>query len=316
MSSFGDWISKKKSQLFLNGDWLFVTETPTTSDEPQSNDLALKFDTPEKVLAHITANDLESIKLIYERTKKSEASVDSIENLTRDKAKTLLGTASFASAIFFGVTSFFSSSSANLPWWIVAVELILFILLACHLIHSLVIGMEVMTREQSINASPDEFLNSYGSSVEAYKNAIAQTLAYANKSHEFIRKRSNKLILGQRAFQYGLMYFALLVVLHIFSTSYLRMPTAGEQQTKRMESLFSVQDQSLRAIAGNIKDVALLHQTNSEVIGKQRELEIRITDLSKAIAALRRDVASLTPKSGRGIKKSATIPKDGSVKEK
>ena len=306
MSSFGNWLLKVKSKLPLNGDWLYVTAT-TTSGQPQQVDLAAKYDKPEKVLMSLKSKDIESTKLIYERSKAYESRIENIANLTRDKAKTLFGTTSLVSAVFFGVTSFFSFSSVNFPWYAVAVELIVFILLAFHLIRSLVISMEVMTREQSITASPDEFLDCYDNSafseatdctpsVNVYKQAIAQTVAYSNQTHEYINERKNNLIMGQHAFKYALISFALLIVIHIFSIlSYGNSrPTgnsavAAEQQTKLLQSLISAHGEFLKGLNEGIKEMNRLQKIYNDILNKQTDLEAKIEELSKLVIASQQD---------------------------
>ena len=286
----------------MNGDWLFVTQTPITK-QPQQDDLAAKHDTPEKVLKDLKSNDLEAIKLIYERAKAHELRIENIGNLTRDKAKTLLGTTSLASAVLFGVASFFSSSSVKFSWWAISIELIIFILLASQLIRSLVIAMGVMTREQSISASPDEFLASHedsnasgGSTINAYKNAIAQTVAYSTQTHGYINGRKNRLILGQHAFQYGLVYFVLLIMVHTFaSISYGNVEpnglttTAAERQAKLFQTLLTNQDSLLKGVSESTKEMTLLHQADGEIMRKHRELEMKIQELSNLIAVLQQE---------------------------
>jgi hypothetical protein len=313
MGSFTNWLSHVKSKLPSNGDWLFVTQTPIT-EQPQQDDLAPKHDTPEKVLKDLRSNDMESIKIIYERAKAHESRIENIGNLTRDKSKTLLSTTSIVSAVFFGVASFFSSSSLKFPWWAISIELIIFILLASQLIRSLVIAMDVMTREQSISASPDEFLASYEDSnapggptvtplVNVYKNAIAQTVAYSTQTHEYINGRLNRLILGQHAFRYGLVYFVLLIMVHIFATiSYGNVEPNGlskaatERQTKLFETLLTNQDKLLKGVSESTSEMTLLHKADSEILRKQGELETKIQELSSLIAVLQQESKAARPK--------------------
>jgi hypothetical protein len=319
MGSFLNWLLHVKSNLPSNGDWVFVTQTPITK-QPQQDDLSAKHDTPEKVLKDLKSNDLESIRLIYERAKAYESTIENIGNLTRDKAKALLSTTSMVSAVFFGVASFFSSSSIKFPWWAISIELIIFILLASQLIRSLVIAMDVMTREQAISASPDEFLASYRDSdaserhtisplVNAYKNAIAQTVAYSNQTHGHINGRKNRLILGQHAFRYGLVYFVLLIMVHTFATiSYVnvepngRNTAAAERQEKLFQTLLTNQDNLLKGASESMREITLLHQADSEIMGKQRELEMKIQELSNLISILQQESKAAHSRPGEAKK--------------
>jgi len=288
-----------KSYLPLNGDWLFVTETPIRNNYVQ-RDLTAGYEVPEKVLASLTSNNIDLIKFIYERAKLHEDRIENISNQMRDKAKTLLGTVSFVSAIFFGIISFFTPSTLKLPWWFIFSELSLFILLACQMIRSLMIAMEVMTREESIVAPPDEFLRSYenGNETEnaiitAYKNAIAQTVAYPIQTHLLLKKRINRLILGQRAFQYGLFYFVLLIFIHVSCTAITyknnqlyNSHTNAPSQEQMLKDLRSEQENIKAQMVENNKELSVLNKSEKKISLKVDELEAEASQLNRNLKRL------------------------------
>jgi hypothetical protein len=208
-----------KERLPANGDWLYVTET--SYDKTQlPNDIAAKYDTPDKVLKEIRSNGPDVIKLIYEQAKAYEAAIYDGGNQVREKAKALLSTAGFISAILLGVSAFLLSTVIALKIYIFIIEVFLFLLLSTHFIRSLSIALRVMTREEIVRASPSEFLSFPATTdteelEDAMKLTIARIVAYANQTQEDIRRRANKLILGQHAFRYGLIYFVILIFFHI-----------------------------------------------------------------------------------------------------
>lgn len=326
MGAFKKWVLELKKSMLWNGDWLFVTETPPKVQSVKQ-DLALRHDSPPKVLGSLVTNDLDSIKLIYDRAKAYESRIENIGNLTREKARTLLGTISIVTAVFFGVASFFSSSTLKYPPWAIVIELLLFLLLAAQLIHSLVIAMDVMTREVSINASVDEMLKSDDAPdsdntplLMLYKNAIAQMIAYSNQTHSYITDRVSKLILGQHAFRYGLVYFTALIFFHIFlsvfhvapDTANLHGSGFGILEKNMLETV--VRDQrGLRDEAEGINArVSALDVTLGPIVKRQIQLETKVREMENVLTRLQSEVQQLARDKGQVLKK----PQSGSVAKK
>lgn len=206
-----------KSRLPLNGDWIFVTPTIVSPDK-EKVDIADKFSSIDEVKAHLTSEKLSEpgLKLVYERAKEFERSVMVRADHVRGKAATLLGTSSLVSAVLFGILGFMMRDITVNPAWVIVIELILGFEMMCHFIRSLFIAADVMTREVSVEASPSEIL-AFDSIVVYLKDAISQTIAYGNMTSEYIRKKVNRLIIGQHAFRYGLVYFALLLAVQTAS---------------------------------------------------------------------------------------------------
>jgi hypothetical protein len=296
MKNFLNRLLNLKSYLPFNGDWLFVTETPSRKN-PVQRDLAVEYDTPENVLNSLTSSNLDLIKFIYERAKAHEIRIENISNQIRDKAKIMLGTVSFVSAIFFGVIPFFTPSTLKLTWWAILTESLLFILLACHMIHSLMIAMDVITREESIVASPNEFLKSYENGIEpdsaiikAYKNAIAQAVAYPIKTHSLLRIRINKLIMGQRAFQYGLIYFVILIFFHVFSNviiyksdQFYKSSVNAPTQEKLLKDLITNQECLNKRLDESINEISVLNKSDIKISEKQDKLIVQVRQLDKRL---------------------------------
>jgi hypothetical protein len=260
-----------KERLPANGDWLYVTETPVKT-KAMPNDMAIKHNTPAKVLQDIHSDELEVIKLIYERAKSHEAFIYNSGNQVREKAKTLLSTAGFISAILLGVVAFLLSTVVIPRIWIFLVEVFLFLFLSMHFIRSLSIAMQVMTREEYVRSSPSEFLSipATTNNKDAIKDDIAQIVAYSNQTHEFIRQRGNKLILGQHAFRYGLIYFVILVFFHIIAIGFDRTHEKKDPwQTRftitenKISSLLSIQEQEKNEIV-KLRQKSILSPRESE----------------------------------------------------
>lgn len=226
-----------KHKLPFNGDWLFVTETPYRGqqDEGPQQDYVK----PNAILCSIESDDIDVIRLVYERAKGHESVVYETANHVRDKAKALLSSASFVSAALLGVASLLLTAVTRLAAWIVAVELLLFILITSHLLRSLYIAMEVMTREESVMSAPEELISPPSAGtflvIRAYKQAISEVIAYANQTREHIRKRVNRLIIGQHAFRMGLLGFVLFVVLHVAAVTLADKVESGNATQKMMD---------------------------------------------------------------------------------
>lgn len=216
-------LKKIKSKLPLNGDWLFVTEDmPRFSSEEkqeQINDLSLEIDTIDKVLSAVSSGK-KNLDIIYGKTKEYENFITNGANLVRDKAKTLLSTASFVSAILFGSSTFLLSTINELNF-LTTLEVVIYLLIVQHFVRALVIAMHVMTKEEMIYMPPQEFIELSGlPKKDQLKNFISRSIVYANSTDKYVWKRSDQLIKGQHAFRYGLIFSAMLLVIHLGNNIY------------------------------------------------------------------------------------------------
>jgi hypothetical protein len=316
MGALLKWILTLKSRMPLNGDWIFVTETPSKG-QIQDNDLAAKHDSPEKVLKSLASDNQDSIKLLYDRAKTYESRIQNIGNLTRDKAKTLLGTVSVVTAVFFGAATFFSSGTSAYPRWAMLIELLLFLLLSTQLIHSLIIAMDVMTRETSIIASFDEMLKRYSnrdgvntSLLMAYKDAIAQMIAYSNQSHFYINSRVNQLILGQHSYRYGLFYFAILIIFHVCVSMFYIPPNPMKllnHTISLQQSMLEVVDRDQKNISSRVDDISANVSVLNSLIKTHAQLETRLSEIEKAVTQLRNEMQQTAKGKRQILKKPRSV---------
>lgn len=275
-------LTRFLTKLPYNGDWIFVTESPRNKND-KDIDAETQYDTPSEVLQAIKTNAPEILKLIYDRAKAHELTIHNSADHIRDKAKALLSTVSFLSAVFLGVVPFFLLAVTKFVWWLIAFECLLFLLLASHLIHSLIIAMNVMTREQYVKTSPQEILSvpqhSKRKQIIAIKEATAQIMAYSNQTHEFIRQRGNKLILGQTAFKFGLLYFFIFIFMHIsaaiwYGSAKTKDPLISiiEHQEKTTRIAIDKYEKGIIALKELTKEVSLLHNDNALILEQFKEL--------------------------------------------
>lgn len=209
----------------------------------QQIDLAVEYNDPQKILDSLNKNkchDLEILKLTYERVKSHEQTVYGSADHVRDKAKTMLGTASFTAAILFGVAALFVTAIKGFPLYVLITEFVLFALQITFFGVALYRSVKVMTQEKIVKPSPDEILCCESALkeqpiVSAYKNAIAHVLAYANQTHVFIRDRVNMLISAQKMFGYGLICFVLYFSLHFLFLFKYGMPDDTEKKMRDLE---------------------------------------------------------------------------------
>jgi len=278
---------KLKSKLPYNGDWLFVTGN-LPDEEDEQKDLEDDYDAPEKVLQNFNSNNLDVIKITYDRVKAHELRIDNLADQTRDKAKILLTTSSVVSAIFLGVISFFPTSITMFNIWVITIELLIFLLLAAHLIHALIRAISVITREGSVYTPPHELLGNCHNAqfsnedhpLSSYKKAISQILAYSNQTHKYILERSNKLILGQHAFKYGLEFFFILIVFHMvafISSANIRpqdpIAKLNEFEKKISSTIITKQNDIINEINKLIREISLGHQDNKNTIEEMKKTQ-------------------------------------------
>lgn len=232
-------------------------------------DLAAEYKEPQKILDVLNktkCENAETLKLIYERVKAHETTIYNSADHVRDKAKTMLGTASFTAAILFGVAALFITAIKGFPLYVLIIEFSLFVLQIAFFGVALYKSVKVMTREQIIKPSPDEILcveavPADEQLVLAYKNAISHVLAYANQTHEYIRQRVNMLIEAQRKFGYGLICFLLFFGLYFSFLFKYGPPDDGGQRLRDLEQRLTLkldeytkqETEALKGIAVEIK---------------------------------------------------------------
>lgn len=265
-------LKKIKGKLPLNGDWLYVSEIylPPTLCDSEASLGEETWDTPDKIFQELNSSDLQIIKLIYERAKAYESMINAKADHVRDKAKSLLGTVSFVSAALFGITTFLTTSIVKLDGWWFTCELVLLGIFAAHLFRALLLAMNVMMREVVITSRQEELLlQKSATELHALKCLSAQIFAYANRTDEFVRERVNKLILGQAAFQYGIIWFSLLLIVQI---------CAGKK----------INEMETRAKS------AILNQAEiqSSVLSREQQLSEELKHLKIEIDRIRQDNAS------------------------
>jgi uncharacterized protein YoxC len=269
-----------KSKLPLNGDWLFVTIFNNEKDSGQ--DLAEKYFDQDEILSSFDINaDREVTKVLYERAVGFDKMISDTATQVRDKAKTLFGGMSIVSAILFGVTSLSLSSIRDSSLWLVILACIFFVLMSAHFGNAISRALRAMIREQEIHTSTSEYLELSKSKEisEVYRLLFSKIVAYANKTHDFVNKRVNSVIIAQHAFGWGLFYFSLLFILLIV-TSFLNSPTS------KIDSLsvkVQVMEGQLSATQTRIDE--LLSQINM--------LEIEMTDLQDSQQSLQNSQTSL-----------------------
>jgi hypothetical protein len=276
-------LIKLKSKLPLNGDWLFVTETPVKVDNNQV-DQATGYDNPNEVITRLQSNDTDTLKITYDRAKEFERSICQAADHIRDKAKTLLSTGTFVSAALFGVSTFFLTPMLDLHLGIVIILITLFILMVSHFLRALALSVYVMTREEYVQAAPLEFINlEHGKTIAVtLKEAIAQVIAYANQTSEYIRLRSNKLIIAQHAFRWGLFFFLLLFLTNFAANTVMKKENQNNYSAKI--------DGLLTSLLNRQHEYASRLDTMVQLVGKRDDLDIC---LMRELEALRFHIDSL-----------------------
>jgi hypothetical protein len=252
-----------------NGDWIFVTPSPIV--ENNYVDIADKYSKPDDIITQLHFNNIEIAKLTLEQAKSYESKIRLTADHVRDKAKTLFSAASFTSAIFLIILSFFSTYIGLFGLGIVIIEFLLILLMAGHLIRALLLAIDVMTREESVVQSPLEFLSPRltrnDDSLENYKYLVSQTVAYSNMTHKYILQRINKLIIAQYAFKYGLIYFTIIFLFFLVSSSITK---SEDPSIELLKSIEKFQKEELAAEKENQK---LFQSIGEDILNIKLDIE-------------------------------------------
>lgn len=206
-------ILELKSKLYLNGDWLFVTEEiPKQRSAENLNDITIIYSKFENVINNIRLTKISDLKNQFDEAKEYYENTIERGAVARDKAKVLLSAGSFVSAVIMGILSQLSQLKETISINSIVFISIPFFLSSIHLIRSLYLSTKAITREEYISISPPDIVEvnpkSYLKSP-FYKDRIAKYISYACTTQNFVRTRTNLVILAQEAFIYGLFFFAL-----------------------------------------------------------------------------------------------------------
>jgi len=272
-----------KHNLPLNGDFLFVTETPI-NPEVFSKELVVEYHDPKDVLKDLNSKNEDVVKLIYERALKYNRDVEFISENLKKKGEILLRMTSFVSAIFLGILSFISTNiSKNINTWILLIICIFFVFMGIHLISSLIRSIKVMTREESILSSPQQIVfknnetitnEKLGSILNAYKIATADIVSNTCMTHSLINKNINMIIIAQNSFVYGLLFFMLIVGLQLSALLFLKSDKIDELsisnivqiEDKLLENIEKRRSLLLEQIEKRKQIIEILRIKNKEVL--------------------------------------------------
>ncbi len=259
-----------KGRLPLNGDWLFVTES--VSGEKQI-DAADEYQAPSMVLKLLSGTVTpETTKLIYERVKSYEGTVNDIANRVYDKSKVIFGAASFASTIILALGSTLLPPLLVSSVWLRVVGAALSFFLVFHLSRALIIAAEVMIRELMVRETPGELIE-LGENDEggALRELIAKVLAYAIQTQTLGLEKLNRLIIAQHSFRYALVFYFALAVLSV-------VVRLGES---------NIEGTSAGAVAEEIKDLKNKVEATS---ARQGKLASAVDTLEKEHALIQREL--------------------------
>ncbi len=285
-------ISDFKARLPLNGDWLWPTLDPPGND-PQK-DLGERYQSPEDILGELPAQPLGQGKyeLLFKVVDQYTSTAWSRAEHVRDKAKTLVGLASFYSAVAIGMLAFLSGHSLSVPFWISIPLVILGALFLLQFSLSLIRLLAVLTREEALDLSPQTLLEIFkGQSVPGVdykKRLIAERLALVYQNHRLISVRANKLILAQTGLTYGISYaFVLLLSVSIMVMAQTRhqplektLPESFQELGRKLERTVQISE-SLLEIRSELKKIGDITESQSN-----REMEVSAENSHRLIAEI------------------------------
>lgn len=228
------WLLGLKHKLPSDGDWLFPTFSTDckkcSKQKHQQEDLASQFDSPEKALSRfeeVPAGDARG-KLLLEHAEDWTQKVQDIAALQQEKAKSLLGTSSFAAAALFGSLKIIEDDlSHDSPTRVV--EIVLFFWACTHVYRALKNAIQAVTRNESVTISTQDFINSLNGEGSddldsAYRRLAAHHVSSANQTHKKLLDRIKLIQGGQISFRYGLVFIGILLILHVSVLAWSSQP--------------------------------------------------------------------------------------------
>ena len=279
-------LLKLKHKLPFNGDWIYPTATPVSSDGVE--DLAEVFSDPQRVLATIPVTLPSGINesLVVEANRIAQVASTRADTV-RMKAQVLLGTSSFVGAVILGVVSFFSQHLIFLPSWVNWILIAFLTLLLFQFGLSLIRSVKVMTREQVIEVSPRDLgqITQQVKSLEEFQRRLIGTrIAVAYRNQKYVNDKVNDLILGQVGFGYGLFYAFVLVLIFVIGI-YLSGVTKDSLTKAKLLTIEDVQSEMLtlsKRITQQIAEVGTTSTTELQRIQKElANLSLEVAQLTK-----------------------------------
>lgn len=273
-----------KSKLPANGDWLFVTEE--LSEEPSTGetgqDLSARYDEYQNLVEDTKALQSEpAIKFFYEKAKEFENWVYKGRADIRDKAKVLLGAASFVSAILATSVSIIANSVSMQTAWARLVCAGIVTLMGAHFLRAIYVALGLLIREESVTTSLPEMIKACSADEnEALKILATKTIHYANLTDTVVLRQGNRLIVSQHAFRWGLLYAFLLTVLCVFY--FTHHPKADP--TGRVVSAVESVNTSISSLEKEVS--TRLDQVSGSTQTVQKEIESLRRDVSSGAATL------------------------------
>ena len=280
---------KLKSKLPCNGDWLFVTQAPNKNKKQQKDlaDIFCKKAEFIKRLPEINDNGDIVYKLASEYYDSSAKSID----ITREKASTLLNTASFVAAIMLSTIAFISSIDnifEKQGLYIVFVAVV--VVMIVNFFQTLILSIMVLRKNTSIEISPQDIIDTQNKKTPL-KEMAARKIEYACKTQKHTLKKINMVILAQTAFRNGIIYFAILLLLQLLS-SY----RVNDNRKKPYEELIEKQNKLIEIEQKNRTSIVI------EITEDLNRTNLKIRDIEKKVMAIEKRVDA--PKKGSNAQKS------------
>jgi hypothetical protein len=210
-----------KSGLQFEGDWLFSSGNACSAHPvvPEGLvDLEREFDHADQAFQAFDAVSVpDGRKMLYQHAKDEMKEVISRRSTVHDKAKQLLGSTSFTLAIISASLALLHEWYAIVPWWNALIMLLLFAWVVSHFLRSLILSIQLITRDEVISVPTQQFVKILSAPKDAYKNGriyvhlAAQTRAAAAATSRRVRGRVNQIILAQTSFRWGLTLLPMLV---------------------------------------------------------------------------------------------------------
>jgi len=261
----------------------------------------MRYQDPEHILSELPAQSLGQGKyeVFFKAVDQCSNTASSRADHVRDKAKTLVGLASFFSAVAVGMLVFLSAHSLSIPLWTSIPLVILGGLFLLQFCLSLIRLLAVLTREEFADLSPEVLLEILKGpstvAVDYKKRLLAERLALVYQNHHLTTRKVNKLILAETGLVFGIFYASLLFLsVWIIITIETRvqplektLPASIQDLGRKFEKSAPIYE-SLSEIHFDLKNIGdiMESQSNRDIEAYEKQSHALIAEMEQLIVRL------------------------------
>jgi len=221
-----------------------------------------------EIVAPVTSP--EGCEALMRHAEGKAARVEDMRQVTRDKAKLLVGTSSFGFAVIVGSVSLIHESLDRLPTWLLLTLLPVLVVAAVHLVRAIMLAVRALIREQDFQVPTQEVVNLLSdASVDKesrQKKLAGHVLSAAAQTTALVRARVNQVILAQTSFFWGVALMGAFTGTHAIAFAFAgpTISASHEQAIEAAKSHASVVDAAVKSLEEEVAQLSLSLQGLSQ----------------------------------------------------